>query len=465
MRKLLQNGSFLLIALLTVYSGIAYANNDGKSKLPSNFFLKTLDNGLEILVIEDPSVPLATIEFCVRNGAYTEAPEYDGLSHLYEHMFFKANEDYPSQEAFMDRIAELGAVFNGTTSVARVNYYITLGSSNVIDGLEFMNSAIQKPLFLKEEMEKENLVVDGEFERNEANPFFFLRDEMDRQLWGDLYSRKNTIGDHDIIKTATPEKMYEIQKKYYHPNNTLIAVAGDVDHKKIFGEVERIMGSWENSGFDPHEKYPIPEFTPLKASSNFVVENANTRVPIFMRCWHGPDTRGEARKFTYVADLFSKMLAQKTSKFQQNLVDNGLALQVNEYYYTNLITGPINIIMVPNPANVEEALKALDAEIAKWNDPDYFTEEQLETAKKLIAIDESYSKEKTSEFVHTCTFWWGTADIDYAVNYVDAVKQVSLKDIQEYVNTYIIDKPNRTGILVTPEMRESMNIDGIMNIK
>ncbi len=52
---------------------------------------KVLPNGLEIIVLEDHSVPLVTVELAVRNGSYTEPPELNGLSHLYEHMFFKAN--------------------------------------------------------------------------------------------------------------------------------------------------------------------------------------------------------------------------------------------------------------------------------------------------------------------------------------------------------------------------------------
>ena len=100
------------IAVVALFAGSLFAGEN----LPSNFHHTQLDNGLEILVIEDNSVPLATIEICVHNGAYTEDPEYDGLSHLYEHMFFKANKDIPSQEAFMDRVNELGISFNGTTS-------------------------------------------------------------------------------------------------------------------------------------------------------------------------------------------------------------------------------------------------------------------------------------------------------------------------------------------------------------
>src|ERR671913_2610358 len=90
-------------------------------QLPSNFHLTKLKNGLEVLVIEDKTVPLITIEICVKNGSYTEDPEYNGLSHLYEHMFFKANKDIPSQEAFLARVNELGMQFNGTTSNERVN--------------------------------------------------------------------------------------------------------------------------------------------------------------------------------------------------------------------------------------------------------------------------------------------------------------------------------------------------------
>jgi zinc protease len=77
-------------------------------RLPKDYFWKKLDNGLEVMVIENHKVPWATIEIAVRNGAYTEGPEFSGLSHLFEHMFFKANKDYPDQEKFLKRTQELG---------------------------------------------------------------------------------------------------------------------------------------------------------------------------------------------------------------------------------------------------------------------------------------------------------------------------------------------------------------------
>src|SRR5688572_18420697 len=88
-------------------------------RLPENYFWQKLDNGLEVVVIENHKVPLATIEIAVKNGAYTEGPEYSGLSHLFEHMFFKANKDYPDQEKFIRRTEELGMIWNGTTGDER----------------------------------------------------------------------------------------------------------------------------------------------------------------------------------------------------------------------------------------------------------------------------------------------------------------------------------------------------------
>src|ERR1700710_2085880 len=80
-----------------------------RAKLEKIIHTKILSNGLEVIVVENHGVPLATVEVDVRNGSFTQTHEYEGLAHLYEHMFFKSNKDYPEPEQFIDRAAELGA--------------------------------------------------------------------------------------------------------------------------------------------------------------------------------------------------------------------------------------------------------------------------------------------------------------------------------------------------------------------
>src|SRR3954471_20527105 len=189
----------------------------------------TLSNGLHVIVVENDAVPLVTVELDVKNGGYTQTPEFEGLAHLYEHMFFKANKSIPSQEKYLQRLRQLGASWNGTTSDERVNYFITLGVDSMRPGMQFMEDAMRYPLFLQDELVRERPVVTGEFDRNEASPFFQLVRATDTLLWSNqYYSRKNVIGNRDVILSTTPEKMREIQRRYYVPNNTALILAGDV---------------------------------------------------------------------------------------------------------------------------------------------------------------------------------------------------------------------------------------------
>ncbi len=443
-----------IFGLVILGSSLSQAQNN----LPDNFYFKKLSNGLDVLVIQDKTVPLATIEIAVRNGAYTESPEFDGLSHLYEHMFFKANKDIPSQEEFLKRTQELGAIWNGTTSTERVNYFITIGTQHIRDGLKFMNSAIRYPLFIEQEMKNENPVVDGEFQRAESNPAFFLFNDMNRYMWGDLYSRKNVIGDHDIILTATPEKMRILQEKYYYPNNSIIVIGGDVDPYKTFDEVEQIFGDWQSSDFDPFERYPIPEFAPLKESKNFITINENAKNPMIMIDWHGPDTRTDIPA-TYAADVFSFIVNQTTSELQKDLIDGGLANTVNVGYQTQKYVGPISIFIIPKPDKINEVLAKINEHIERWDSDDYFTEEQIETAKTQLAIGEAYGEENITNFVHTVTFWWASASIDYYTGYLENLNKVTREDMKNYVRKYIKGKPRITGILLSPQMKESFTLE------
>src|SRR5215831_13434114 len=94
---------------------------------------KVLANGLEVIVVENHGVPLATVELVVKNGSFTQTPDYAGLAHVYEHMFFKSNKDYPDPEDFVARASKLGALFNASTKEEVVNYYLTVPSDS-LDG-------------------------------------------------------------------------------------------------------------------------------------------------------------------------------------------------------------------------------------------------------------------------------------------------------------------------------------------
>jgi zinc protease len=422
-------------------------------RLPDNYFWKKLSNGLEVVVIENNKVPLATIEIAVKNGAFTEGPEYSGLSHLFEHMFFKANKDYPTQEQLIKRTQEMGAIFNGTTGEERVNYYFTFYKDSLESGLKFMNAAMRFPIYREDDMKKERPVVDGEFQRAESDPGFQLWFECQKKLWGDLMTRKNPIGDHNVINTATPEKMMTIKNKYYYPNNSLLVICGDVQHEAAFALAQQIWGDWASSGYNPQEKYPVPEFVPLKTTDYFVKESSLAQTPNINMWWQGPDFRNDSAGMV-AADVFSAILGLNSSKWQQALVDKGLATYAGIYYQSQRYVGPVNVYVMPNPNKLKECVEEMLKQIKSWNTDGYFTDEQLEDAKQTLRRNDIRQKEKPSFLPSQLTYQWCSTSYEFGTDYIANCMKVTRADIKKYINKYISNQPHVAGLIINPEMNK-----------
>ena len=416
-----------------------------------------LENGLEVVVVENHLAPIATVELAVRNGSFTEGPEYAGLSHLYEHMFFKGNETYPLSQKFLSYLSDIGAIWNATTREEVVTYYFTLPSMNLEKGMELMANTIQTPLFDKTELERERLVVLGEFDRHEANPFFAFNRVLDSITWGDNFARKEPIGQRDVIGTATAEKMRAIQKKYYIPNNSLLVVAGDVDSATVHELAEEYFRSWKR-GPDPFEVEPPPFPDPL-AQKELVVVPAPVDLLQVTYQFHGPSVSLDP-KATYAADVLIYILQQDQSRFQRRLVESGLAQSAGFGYYTQNYTGPITISISTTPEKMREAMKVLWEEMQAFDDPGYVTDEELETAKSILRVQHLYDAEETTEWTHTLAFWWSTTGgLDYFRGYLDNLSEVSHDDIRDFVQTYMTGKNYVLGITSNRATLDRLKID------
>lgn len=414
------------------------------SRAPEKEFARfTLPNGLEVMAVENRFVPIVTIELAVRNGSFTEGPAYAGLSHLYEHMFFKANSQYKSSEEFISRLGSLGILYNATTREEVVNYYFTLPVKNLEKGMEVMADAVQFPHFDAEELEREREVVLGEFDRQESSPLFAFNRVMDSVMWGEMVVRKQPIGQRPVIQTATPEKMRTIQKKYYIPNNSLLIVAGDVDSATVHRLARKYFSGWKQ-GPDPFKNDPPPMARPLDRKS-FVQVPSPVDLAIIEYQWHGPSV-GIDNAATYASDVFIFILTQAQSRFQRKLVESGICDGAGFNYYTQRYVGPISVQVSCKPENIRRALDAVWQEIQAFDSPDYFTDEELETSKQRLRMNALYESEETSDWVHTPAFWWSTTGLDYYTGYIDNLAKVTRADIQRVIRTYIKGKNYILGV-------------------
>ena len=422
----------------------------------SDIASKVLANGLEIIVLEDHSVPIVTIELAVRNGSFTEPPELNGLSHLYEHMFLKANRAIANQEDYLQKIGQLGIAYNGETREEVVEYYFSTTSPNLRPAMNSMRDAVRYPLFKEDEFERERQVVIGEIDRNESEPGYYLNKEMNDRLFSKYTSRKQPLGNRQTVSTATTAMMRLIQGRYYVPNNSALVITGDVQTADVYKMAQDLFGDWPRREKDPFAEFPLVEHPPLQKSEANIIKQPVTNVLIEIG-WQGPSI-GKDDAATYAADTFSFIVQQPDSRFQRNLVDTGLVNGVAIGYYTQRNVGPINVVFQTTPEKAKAALKAVYSEISHFNDKDYYTDDQLESAKGLLEADDLYSREKFDEYAKTIGFWWSSTGIDYFRGYLGNLRRTSRADISRYLTTYIQGKPHIGLALISEQNQQQAKI-------
>jgi zinc protease len=242
------------------------------------------------------------------------------------------------------------------------------------------------------------------------------------------------------------------------PNNSAIVITGDVTAPGAFQIVEELFGDWPRRAVDPFKEFPLVEHPPLLKSEGAVINQPVQNVIIELG-WQGPSI-GKDDAATYAADVFSFILRQPNSRFQRALVDTGLVTGANFGYYTQRNVGPINLVAQTTPDKAKAATRAIYNEIAHFNDPGYFTDEQLESAKALLEADDLYSREKLDDYAHVISFWWASTGLDYYRGYLGRLRATSRADISRYLTSYVIGKPHVGLALMNEDSQKTSGLIG-----
>lgn len=429
----------------------------GQPALPPNMHHEKIAGGPEILVISHPAAPLVTINAVVRNGSFRENENTNGLAHLYENLFFKTNKQYPTREAIQGRIDELGIVFNATTSEERSSYFITLSNRFLDEGLAFMFSALTKPQFTEDEIKAEMNVINAKFESAERNPVYFLVNDVYRKLWGDQYPRKNAFGSREVMANATPAELEAMHRAIYHADNTLLIVSGNVKRDEVLRACRTLFSGMPAQGA---EKPTEPNIAPLSASEGVLTLHSDAREPVLFAAFQGPDTRNNP-DLTFAGEVLAYLLSQQNSPMLKELIEKEIVYTAAAGFSTQKYITPFTLFAVANPKGFAQLSSVLEDHIARWADDDYFTDEQIESAKNMLVYQEMYGRELPSELVHSASWWWASADISFFAGYLDGIRSVTRENLQQFVRQYIHNQPNVTGLLMSEQLQQMLEISQV----
>lgn len=436
----------LFVSFFTVFP--ALAENSGANPVSH----RLLANGLEVFVVENHAVPLATICVVFRGGASAQNPENAGLFHLYEHMLFAGNEKYPTQAAFTAALNRMGVPnWNGATGSQYINYYITVPSNRLSEGIEFWSWAVKKPVFNEEKLEREKEVVINEIRGYHTDPDHIFQNALQSRAFYKFPWRKNIDGPEENIKKTTVADLQKIQETYYIPRNTALMIAGDIKPDHAFALAEQWFGDWKG-GSAPVIAEPPQGPIPDNLKLAFADETFYQGVSVVQYLWRGPDVLRET-KDTYTADVLLFLLSSPVGRFKTTLMEKGPGLYDERYidfsYPTSRDGGTFGFTTylrmgIPGSSSIlsrSEALRKLVVEefAAIAEDPEgYFGKEELEKAKTKLIDQNLLSMEVASSFVTgTLTFWWSVATTDYFFSYEKNCKAVSFQDIKDLIKKYL----------------------------
>src|SRR6186997_765812 len=232
----------LFMTLLLVACAVPLRGQTATPPLQVPYTQFRLANGLTVVLHQDKTVPVATVNIWYHVGSANEKPGRTGFAHLFEHLMFEGSKHV--KEGEFDKLLEsAGATNNASTSNDRTNYYIDV-PVNALDLALFLDS--DRMGFLLDAMPPEQVNSQRDVVKNERRqsyenrPYGMASIELDKMLWPTNHPYNwPTIGYMEDLTAASHEDVVQFFKKYYVPNNASLVIAGDIDIPRTKTLVEK----------------------------------------------------------------------------------------------------------------------------------------------------------------------------------------------------------------------------------
>ena len=200
-----------------------------------------LQNGLTVILRENPAVPLTAITTMVKVGYFDEDDRISGISHVIEHMFFKGTPSRNVGEIARETKA-LGGYLNASTYYERTCYYTVVPAENAIKALEIQADALWNSSFDADELKREIEVVIQENNRKLDNPSAVTSEKLYEVAFQRHRMKRWRIGTAAGLRALTRDDLVSYFKKYYRPSNIIVTIVGPFDRDQMLAEAVRLYG-------------------------------------------------------------------------------------------------------------------------------------------------------------------------------------------------------------------------------
>ena len=287
----------------------------GAQTLPKGVSIHILDNGLQVLLIENPALPMVGVNSVVKVGSAYESFATSGMSHMLEHLLFNGTNSR-TQKQLYDETDLIGGYNNANTSEYYTNYMMVTPSDNIISGMEIQADMLFNSILPEDKFQKEKGIVLEEISKLLSSP----QEQINRNLISLLYNGHAlslpTLGTYATIENMERDAVYKYYKNNYVPNNMILSVIGNFNSADMLNSIDNIYG-----------QYPPKEVTHSNSGNwSLGFNNEFLKKPNYNNIYHR-FYDGEELQLQLLFDLPSDYTSAFYSLLDTKLEDNSLDLE------------------------------------------------------------------------------------------------------------------------------------------
>ena len=408
-------------------------------------------SGLRIVTEEVPSVRSAAVGIWVNVGSRDEAPATAGASHFLEHLLFKGTTSRTALE-ISSSIESVGGEMNAFTSKEYTCFYARVIDTDLPMAIDVVSDLITSSIVTALDVDAERKVVLEEIAMRDDDPSDLVHDLFSDTYYGDTQIGRPILGTIDSIKGMSRNTVFNYYKKKYLPQDLVVAVAGNIKHKKVVAMVEQALS--RDNFLDVLAAPVIRPNIPIKNTkqqSVGLLYKKSEQAHMF----YGMEGVARADNRRFAMGVLSAALGGGMSSrlFQEIREKRGLAYSVYAYAQQFAGSGVLGFYAGCNPTKAIEVVEIIRSVLSDVAD-NGMTHEEIERAKGAVRGSLVLSQEDTGSRMSRI----GKNEIVYGQvmdfdDILKAISRVSAQDIREIASEFLVKTP--TLALVGPFKNES----------
>ncbi len=419
-----------------------------------------LDNGLTVITSAMPHNRSVCLVVLVGTGSCYESKEEAGISHFAEHLFFKGTERRPTSKGITQDIEGVGGIINGGTDKEITVYWCKVASPHFSVALDVLSDLLLNSHFDSKDIEKERKVIVEEINMNLDIPQQRVNMLIDELLWPEQPLGRDVPGYKHTVSSLTRVQLLNYLAHRYMPNNTVLSVAGNIQHEEAIAEIKSLFDKWPAS--ELVTDYATDD---KQTEARFRIEPKDIEQAHICLAVHG-FSRSHPERFTI--DLLNTVLGGGMSSrlFTEIRERRGLAYDIHSYTEHFLDSGTFGIYAGVDPEKAESALRAILEELSKIKKA--IATSELTRAKEL-SKGRLYLRFEDSQNV---ALWYGSQeillrqilDIDDVVSIVDAITIDELQEVAQKIltdsglNLAITGPVKHSGLVKEDNLRQLLRL-------